>query len=517
MANSYDEVPYDSTARYPTHPDCLAILATLTGVGPAPPDRCRYLEIGCSTGGNLLPMAEALPDSNFVGIDLSARQIDFAQRASSHLGLKNLRFEACSLGDFNAPPGSFDYVVAHGVYSWVTADVRDALLAQCKRLLAPNGVAYVSYNTYPGWHLRAPVRDLLNFNARGVKDLPARIVQGRAFLDFVRQHAPAPNSAWGKVLDEEAELIRKSPDYYIAHEHFEGENTAFYFLDFMAHARRHGLQYLGEAGKHYSAETLAPDVRRALEQASGDLLELEQALDFMKGAAFRRTLLVHADRPLTRSAPFEVLRSLRMAGLARPTAERPDVASRAVEEFRNEDGLSIETSNPVVKAALMVLFHQWPRDLAYDEVVQQANDLLGTTAPPPAEAAVQLAQAVAPLYLAGLLGLHVHVPAFMTAVSDRPTATPLARLQANSGAAVINRRHREVPLSGLERMLLAQLDGRRDRSAILEAATARTLAGDIEMRTGEKVITDPPTVRAVLNQELDAALQRLAQAALLVA
>src|SRR5262249_49173778 len=144
IAESYDRIPYDSTPRYATHPDCLATLATLMGMKPAPVERCRVLEIGCSTGGNLLSMAEALPEGRFVGIDLSAVQIETGQRVASALGLGNVRLEVRSLLDVDESFGQFDYIITHGVYSWVPQQVRDHLLKVCKTNLAPHGVAYVS-------------------------------------------------------------------------------------------------------------------------------------------------------------------------------------------------------------------------------------------------------------------------------------------------------------------------------------------------------------------------------------
>src|SRR5688572_18390954 len=90
LEQAYDDLPYPSHPRAPMHPDNLGTVATLFGMTPAPVDRCRYLEIGCSDGGNILPMAALLPGSRFVGIDLSARQVDDGRRAAKALGLRNV-------------------------------------------------------------------------------------------------------------------------------------------------------------------------------------------------------------------------------------------------------------------------------------------------------------------------------------------------------------------------------------------------------------------------------------------
>src|SRR5262249_14540707 len=157
---------------------------------PAAVDRCRVLELGCGSGGNLLPMAESLPESRFLGIDLSPRQVSSGQATIQELGLRNIELKAMSITDVDAEMGQFDYVICHGVYSWVPEPVQDKILAICKENLAPHGIAYVSYNTYPGWHLRGLVRELLYFHSRKIAEPAARVQHARAFLDFLIKALP---------------------------------------------------------------------------------------------------------------------------------------------------------------------------------------------------------------------------------------------------------------------------------------------------------------------------------------
>ncbi len=162
--NAYDLTPYIDLSYVSTHPDRLATMARLLGRQPAPVENCRVLEVGCAAGGNLLPMAYQLPGAEFVGIDYSAGQIEDGTQRIAALGLSNMQLICADLADLVNPAesgaedgrdealGSFDYIIAHGVYSWTPLPVRDALLALCRRVLRPHGVAYISYNTYPGWH-----------------------------------------------------------------------------------------------------------------------------------------------------------------------------------------------------------------------------------------------------------------------------------------------------------------------------------------------------------------------------
>jgi SAM-dependent methyltransferase len=158
---SYDDVPYPDWVHPATHPDLLAVVAALFGMSPAPPDRCRVLELGCAGSTNLIALAETLPESRFVGIDLASRHIAAGQQKVRALGLTNVELRAMSLVNVGEAFGRFDYILCHGVYSWVPAEVREKILAVCSANLVPQGVAYVSYNCYPGWHARGAGDDVL--------------------------------------------------------------------------------------------------------------------------------------------------------------------------------------------------------------------------------------------------------------------------------------------------------------------------------------------------------------------
>jgi SAM-dependent methyltransferase len=144
---TYDDVPYTSYPYVRTSPDRLCTLARFFGVPAPAPSRARVLELGCASGGNLLPMADALPEAQFVGIDLSARQIEDGRALAQEAGLENIELRHASILDVDASWGSFDYVICHGVYSWVPPDVQRHILAIGRDCLSEGGVAYISYNT----------------------------------------------------------------------------------------------------------------------------------------------------------------------------------------------------------------------------------------------------------------------------------------------------------------------------------------------------------------------------------
>ena len=157
--NSYNEILYETSARFSTHPDRLAAVARLYGMDPAPVECCRYLEIGCGNGSHIVSMGYHLPNSRFVGVDLAEVPIAAGERMRTALEINNLTLRTGDLCDIGQEWGEFDYITAHGVYSWVGAEVRDALLRVCRERLAPNGVAFISYNTLPGCQVRQLLRN----------------------------------------------------------------------------------------------------------------------------------------------------------------------------------------------------------------------------------------------------------------------------------------------------------------------------------------------------------------------
>jgi methyltransferase-like protein/SAM-dependent methyltransferase len=513
---TYDELPYISQPRYATHPDCLATVATLLGMRPAPPDRCRVLELGCATGGNLIALAEALPGSRFVGIDLSPRQVAQGQAVVRALGLTNAELRALSILDVDDTFGEFDYVLCDGVYSWVPEAVREKILAVCKRHLAPQGVAYVSYNTYPGWHQRGLVRDLLAFHARQFVAVHDRVRQARAFLDFLVRSVPDPDSTYGRLLREEADLLARSGDSYVFHEHLEEVNCPVYFREFAGQAAAHGLQYLDDAWSHTRLAGLDPELEAALRQWSADKIDLEQYLDFLHNGTFRRSLLCHDGVALSRTPSPDLLFDLHATALARPVAAQPDVCSTAAEEFRTERGKTVSTNIPPVKAALLALFEAWPGALSFDAVVAAARHRLGPGAAAQEGDRRLLAQALLQLYLSNLVALHVRPFPFVREPGDRPLASPLARLQAADGNRVTSRLHSLVELEGVDRYVLRYLDGTRDRAAVVDALAEAVTSGRVELRHDGQPPHNAEEVRALVGAALGPSLCRLASSALLI-
>jgi SAM-dependent methyltransferase len=235
----YDELPYDCLPLAQTHPSRLAALAQLFGLTAPAVETCRVLELGCGNGNNLIAMAAALPGARFTGIDLSAGQIATGQTLIGAAGLTNVELRHGDIAEVDHRDGTFDYIIAHGVYSWVPPEVRERVMAIARANLAPNGVAYVSYNTLPGWATNGTLRDMMMFQANSVDDSAGKLRAGREMLDFLAQSIP--ESPYGALAREEISFLKQQPDEYIAHDHMGEVNHPVYFHQFAAHAAQHRL------------------------------------------------------------------------------------------------------------------------------------------------------------------------------------------------------------------------------------------------------------------------------------
>jgi methyltransferase-like protein/SAM-dependent methyltransferase len=516
MATTYDELPYESNPYLWTHPDRLATTALLFGMDPPPPDRCRVLELGCASGGNLIPMALELPNSSFVGIDLSQRQIDDGQKIIAALGPKNIELKALSILDAGAELGPFDYIVSHGVYSWVPAEVQDKMLEICAQNLTPNGVAYISYNTYPGWYMRRMIRDILYYHARQFADARERVRQARALLEFLAQSVfVREGSVYPSLLKGAAEVFRKQSDTYLLHEYLEEVNEPVFFHEFVERAAAKGLQYVADAKLTVTLPgTYTPAVEHTLQQLAADRLHREQYLDFLYNQAFRRALLCRSHVTVSEEPRSDRLDSLQVGSPAQPVSPKPDIFSTMPESFRRGDGVTPSVRDPLLKAALLQLAEVWPRTMAFEALLDAARSRLGQV---PAADAQTLRAALWNGYVAELVELRLGPPPCVPATSACPVASPLARYQAETASRVTTLRHEVVDLNPLDRQLVRLLDGTRDRAALVEAVTELVVTGVLVVTQPDGVVlTDAARVRGVVNSTLENHLGMLARWSLLV-
>jgi SAM-dependent methyltransferase len=509
---SYDEVIYPGNPVVQAQPDRLATVATLFGMQPAKASRCRVLELGCGIGGSTLAMACQWPQSEFVGIDLSARSIEIGERNRAALGLGNVVLRQFDIMDVTAEFGTFDYIVAHGVYSWVPPPVRERLLAVCKAHLAPQGVGYVSYNAYPGSHLREIARDMMLFHVRGIDDPREKIGQALALLRAAAE-VPPDDDLHGQILRDQVRRLARTAPEVVYHDDLEPAATPFMLHQVAEAAARHGLQYLGDANFGYATLFGLPEaVVGLVEQIPpARAVEREQYIDFVQGRSFRRTLLCHDDVVLDRAIGPASLEGFHLAGRFVPEPGIDPLAP-GITAFKAGGGGRIETDHPLAKAALAHLGAAWPQSVAFADLIEQAAlrlravglDLGGMLTEAVEGAAAILFRACA----ARQAELHLEPPPLTTVVSERPEASLLARRQVEAGPVLTNLRHARVALEDeIARRFLMLVDGTRTHDALADALNAQLAAAAAESGS---------PAQAVTREQVEENLRILARLALLV-
>jgi hypothetical protein len=443
--NLYDQVHYETFPRPQTHPDRLAAVARLFGMEAAPIASCRVLEIGCCDGGNLIPMAYYLPGGCFTGIDLAGKPIARGRATVDELELGNLALQAADLRDIGPEYGEFDYIIAHGIYSWVPADVRERLMAVLGERLAARGVAYISYNVLPGRYILQMLREMMRYHTRSVADAPTSIDQARGFLQFLRNGRQA-SPTWQALVEEEVKNLLEHGDGSLFHDDLAQINQPVYFHEFAAHAGRHGLQYLGEAEPHEMFDPI--DSLKPLGLPAGDIVEREQYLDFVKARRFRRTLLCREGIPLRR-----------------------DVDLARMETFlfsSNQQGPPVTIRESAVESVLRALGDAYPLPVEFAELIPYA----GARAP--------LREILFGLMQGAMVNLHVYDFPCEETVTPQPVASRLVRYEAARGPQVTSACHTPVKLDEIARHLVVRLDGSRNQETIARELAAIPGAPPIE-------------------------------------
>lgn len=375
MHDPYDELPYHSNPIEWTAPERLALASLLHG-GPRPRvDRYRMLELGCGNGANLIALAYHRRHAEFVGVDGSQRHIAVANAHCRELGLDNLTFVHADLRDTEARlDGAFDYVVAHGVFSWVPDDARDAMLALHRRCLAKDGLYYLDYNARPGWDVRGLVRTFLLAQTKGETSFAA---QARAAIAMAGKLAGAlvgGDHGYSQLMAAEFRLVADAEISYVAHEYLAPVNRAYWRSDFLALVRGHGLDFVADADFDRPAGHDDPKLASWLVaegiagrgfEDTGDLLRFRQH---------------HA--PILAATPWvrHAMTLEEFGGLFVASSLVPAVADAgAPARFDHPSGQRVDVTDARVIEGLSALAGSWPRGVrvrdAFASFAEHVDDL----------------------------------------------------------------------------------------------------------------------------------------------
>jgi len=491
---TYDSIPYPSFTFPKTSPERLATQAAVNGMKAADPRECTYLELGCGDGTNLLSHAYMYPESKFLGIDLSQTHIDQANAAVAELGINNAMFRQLDVMDLDEDElGEFDYITAHGLFSWVPEPVRIRLLDIYAKHLAPAGVGYISYNALPGCHIRAMMNEMMQYHTRNMAEPMEKVNSGASLLKFIGDVTDADSTYQLTVREELENLVDRSKEN-IFHDDLSETNRPFYLYEFAGMLGANHLQYLCEADEALmNTGSLSPDTVRVIDAMSANLIECEQYLDFIRCRRFRSTLFCREGVELDRNYLRDHIDEFYLAGRLRCEAPATTVGTEEPETFFGPKSEKITSNHPLTKAAIRCLSDRWTRGIPFDELIDKSVEVFALPDKFRTESDISRTRDfMIELFRVGMFRLRCLPDGCVAEAGPKPRASRFARWQVERGMPNV------VTLTGLSlepdgdatRYILMLADGTRDHDDLvgwmLENLEAKD--GDQTKETAQEVL-----------------------------
>jgi methyltransferase-like protein/cyclopropane fatty-acyl-phospholipid synthase-like methyltransferase len=521
--SSYDEFPYISYPFPYTRPEHFMTIGKLFGMTLPSIDNARVLELGSACGGNLINFASDHPNSFSLGVDLSKIEIENGVKIIKDLGLKNIELRNISITDIDESFGKFDYIIRHGVFSWVPDSVKNKILEISSKLLNPNGIAFVSYNALPGWNMVNSIRDMMKFHSKIFESPIDQINQARLFLNFISEALEGSSSSYAKFLKEETLNLARQEDQYLLHEYLIGENKQFYFHEFIGMAKANNLSYLADS--HIHSMFLGNLPEKAAKQLStiNDIVRTEQYMDFIQNRRFRCTLLCHEDVRVNRNiTSAKILEFYSTCNLVASRLLNDTDLSNTLETitfyFNNSKDSSISTSSPIMKAIFYTYADNIGNPLSSSELFDLASKKLQKVSVKDIE--LEFNNVIGKLVFGGYVTLFAIKPNAIFHVSSKPEASNATRYQAKNVALdrlfVTNQINEIFQLQIYEKHVLELLDGTNDIKAIAAKILEKLILGDIVASESGNKITDTNALEKLAEQCVASALERFRTNYLLV-
>lgn len=490
----------------------MAAVARLFGVDAPALETASILEIGCSTGANLFPMALQYPGATFLGIDLSENQIATANASKSLLGISNISFTQCDLRSFSFEPDSFDYIICHGVFSWAPEEVQEAIFSTIQKGLTSCGVALVSYNCHPGWATRSVLRDTLLLFDDNQLSPEERVAQARAVLTSSQDALVDAFRSYGLHLREEIERTLERSDSFFIHELLDEHTGAFTVHELSKRALGHHLNYLGDAhpSRMRSDELSQPRVPLAFNLQQLSPIEREQLFDYLFPVSLRASLFTRAT---PQSIHIESLQHFWMTSPLVPLSDTPDIFSESRETFCGPTELTIDITEPVLKSALIYLRRMWPETVTFQELYEGACALCGRKKKGDEKSMLQAE--LLKLFFENLVEFYVSPLPCIALDTHALSVSPFAQLQAQSSDWVTSQRHEAVPLDTLSQYIVGELSSHQDFDSLLMRLLSAFEEGKFVAQEEGNRITEEEHLKKVVSEQLLEYLEQFAEAGLL--
>ena len=480
FSEHYDETPYESYSYPASQVSQLWALGQLFGIDCAHFENARVLELGGASGGNIMTAAESFPNSTFVCVDYSKRQIEDGKRLVEESGIKNMNLHYMSIEDITPEFGEFDYIIAHGLMSWIPKELQPKVLEIIGQNLSPNGIAFVSYNTYPAWGFYERMRDMMIYHTAPIKEMgkPMNEVsaQAKSFVKFLAENNQSKDAGYTQFLQGEVDLLDKTQLFYVAHEYLEACNNPLWFKDFYRMAEKAGVQYVTDSNLPTAyVGNLKTKAQQAL-QGQG-LEQTEQYIDFLLNRRFRQSIVCKAGVDVKRSLNPKVIENFYLTTSVQKLDKTADdgsviYAARGM-EFKVQAGPSL--------AMFEILLESGTQPMHAKVLIQKMAERAGI---PEEEARKYLLGSGVQMVLHGGLNIHGHPGVYVSELSEKPYAPNLIRVQGSSMGWVNGRHFRPVKLKKNESILISYVDGNHTVDEICEKVHEHVKNGEITIARG---------------------------------
>jgi methyltransferase-like protein/ubiquinone/menaquinone biosynthesis C-methylase UbiE len=510
MQNS-NELSYPPYSYQTTHIGRLGAIGRIFGLDTQPSPTSRVLELGCANAINLLAMAQLYPGGEFIGIDYSIKQIEWANKARKDADINNARFICADVSTLDHEPlGQFDYIIAHGIFSWVPKHVQKIILEISKSRLSKNGVVYIDHNCMPGWGMRGAMREMMLMHTDGIKDIKKKVVQARALIKFLADSS-SNQTPYGNYLHQEFAILSNMDDSNIAHDFLEEDNTPLYFNDIVTAAAEQNLVYLGDADASTMViDNLPETAANTLKELNLNLLATEQYMDFMRNRMFRSTLFCHADSELDRTVNSPRLLGLEVTSMI--TLKEPSGKNDSI-VFLNLNGDEITVNDPLTSELLTQVASLGRNSKPCDELFESVVTTLLSKFEIKDEEVVKsdIGRILLNGYFKKMVDLTVGPVSVRRSTTINPEALPLARWQASKGLKVSTPRLDMIDADQFVGKFITLCDGSRDREALIDAMAESLGKQEFILNENNKRITDSNRARKVIETIYSGVLSNLIQ------
>jgi SAM-dependent methyltransferase len=298
------DVDYTRNAYREMTPAWLATTALL--LGQRPPDLSqpfRYADLGCGHGLTATIVAATCPHAEVWGFDFNPVHVESGRQLASAAGLTNLHFQEASFADLAALPADglpeFDFIVSHGVASWISPENFAHLTRIIGQRLRSGGLAYLSYNVTTGWAAVLPARTLMRTLMRSGHQRPDQAAAAIFnYLDILKDSG-ALFFAANPMVEKRLTETRKQDQRYLAHEFLNADWHPLMFAEMAEAMKAVKCTYIGSATlpENVDAISVPPGMMKLVTEATDPILR-ETLRDFGLAQTFRRDVYRRGTLPL---------------------------------------------------------------------------------------------------------------------------------------------------------------------------------------------------------------------------